>query len=92
MTTRIPRGPDWSRLRTAMRQKPDCDICDRADNDIAVSWIRAYGKGRIFCTRIGHLPALFATPSMARFFLAGVQFALGELGCRYHPEWRAELT
>jgi type 1 glutamine amidotransferase/sugar phosphate isomerase/epimerase len=71
--------------KTDMRQKPDCDICDRADNDIAVSWIRTYGKGRIFYSTIGHLPALSATPSMARFFLAGVQFALGDLDADTTP-------
>jgi type 1 glutamine amidotransferase/sugar phosphate isomerase/epimerase len=65
--------------KTDMHQKPDCDICDRADNDIAVSWIRSYGKGRIFYATIGHLPTLFETPSMAQFFLAGLQFVLGDL-------------
>jgi type 1 glutamine amidotransferase/sugar phosphate isomerase/epimerase len=65
--------------KTDMHQKPDCDICDRADNDIAVSWIRSYGKGRIFYASIGHLPTLFETPSMAKFFLAGLQFVLGDL-------------
>ena len=65
--------------KTDMHQKPDCNICDRADNDIAVSWIRSYGKGRIFYMTIGHLPRLFATPPLAKFFLAGVQFALGDL-------------
>lgn len=65
--------------KTDMHQKPDCDICDRADNDIAVSWIRSYGKGRIFYATIGHLPTFFETPTMAKFFLAGIQFALGDL-------------
>jgi type 1 glutamine amidotransferase/sugar phosphate isomerase/epimerase len=65
--------------KTDMHQKPDCDICDRADNDIAVSWIRSYGKGRIFYATIGHLPTFFETPTMARFFLAGIQFVLGDL-------------
>jgi type 1 glutamine amidotransferase/sugar phosphate isomerase/epimerase len=65
--------------KTDMHQKPDCNICDRADNDIAVSWIRSYGKGRIFYATIGHLPRLFATPPLAKFFLAGIQFALGDL-------------
>ncbi len=65
--------------KTDMHQKPDCDICDRADNDIAVSWIRSYGEGRIFYASVGHLPTFFETPSMAKFFLAGLQFVLGDL-------------
>jgi type 1 glutamine amidotransferase/sugar phosphate isomerase/epimerase len=71
--------------KTDMHQKPDCDICDRADNDIAVSWIRSYGKGRIFYATIGHLPTLFGTPAMARFFLSGIQFALGDLDADTTP-------
>jgi type 1 glutamine amidotransferase len=65
--------------KTDMHQKPDCNICDRADNDIAVSWIRSYGKGRIFYATIGHLPTFFETPTMAKFVLAGIQFVLGDL-------------
>jgi type 1 glutamine amidotransferase len=65
--------------KTDMHQKPDCDICDRADNDIAVSWVRSYGQGRIFYATIGHLPTFFETPTMAKFFLAGIQFVLGDL-------------
>jgi type 1 glutamine amidotransferase len=71
--------------KTDMHQKPDCLICDRADNDIAVAWIRAYGKGRIFYTSIGHLPALFASPEMAKFLLSAVQFALGDLDADTTP-------
>jgi type 1 glutamine amidotransferase len=74
--------------KTDMHQKPDCDICDRADNDIAVSWIRSYGKGRIFYATIGHLPTLFATPAITRFFLSGLQFALGDLDADTTPSAR----
>jgi type 1 glutamine amidotransferase/sugar phosphate isomerase/epimerase len=76
--------------KTDMHQKPDCDICDRADNDIAVSWIRSYGQGRIFYATIGHLPTFFETPTMAKFFLAGIQFVLGDLEADTTPS--AKLT
>jgi type 1 glutamine amidotransferase/sugar phosphate isomerase/epimerase len=71
--------------KTDMHQKPDCDICDRADNDIAVAWIRSYGRGRIFYATIGHLPTAFETPTMSRFFLAGIQFVLGDLDADTTP-------
>jgi hypothetical protein len=32
-----------------------------------------------FYTTVGHLPALFESPAMARFLLAGIQFILGDL-------------
>jgi type 1 glutamine amidotransferase len=51
----------------------------RADKIYPVSWIRTYGKGRIFYTSIGHMPETFMTPSLVGHMLAGVQYALGDL-------------
>lgn len=71
--------------KTDMHQKPDCLICEREDNDVPVAWIRSYGKGRIFYTSIGHLPALFESPEMAKFLLSAVQFVLGDLDADTTP-------
>ncbi|MFL6417485.1 MAG: ThuA domain-containing protein [Bryobacteraceae bacterium] len=51
----------------------------RPDADYAVSWIREYGKGRVFFCILGHNPTLFTTPSLAKYFLAGIQYILGDL-------------
>jgi type 1 glutamine amidotransferase/sugar phosphate isomerase/epimerase len=51
----------------------------RPDADYAVSWIRNYGKGRVFFCILGHNPTLFTSPELAQFFLAGIQFMLGDL-------------
>jgi type 1 glutamine amidotransferase len=51
----------------------------RPDADYAVSWIREYGKGRVFFCILGHNPTLFTTPSLAKYFLAGIQYMLGDL-------------
>lgn len=51
----------------------------RADKIYPVSWIRTYGKGRVFYTSIGHMPETFMTPSLVGHTLAGVQYALGDL-------------
>jgi uncharacterized protein len=51
----------------------------RADKIYPVSWIRTYGKGRVFYTSIGHMPETFMTPSLVGHMLAGVQYALGDL-------------
>jgi len=75
--------------KTDMHQKPDCLICDRDDNDIAVAWIRSYGKGRIFYTSIGHTPALFESPEMAKFLLSSIQFVLGDLDADTTPSAKA---
>jgi type 1 glutamine amidotransferase len=51
----------------------------RADRIYPVSWIRTYGRGRIFYTSMGHMPETFMTPSLVGHVLAGVQYALGDL-------------
>ncbi len=52
---------------------------NRADHDYGVAWISEYGKGRVFYTLFGHNEVTYANPNMQRFFLAGIQFALGDL-------------
>jgi hypothetical protein len=65
--------------KTDMNQGRGCGGCTRPDHDYAVSWIRSYGKGRVFYCTLGHNPTMFLDPRLARFFLAGVQFILGDL-------------
>ena len=66
--------------KTDMNQgRPCASPCVRPDYDYAVSWIRSYGKGRVFFSILGHNPTLFTTPPLARYFLAGIQFILGDL-------------
>jgi hypothetical protein len=55
------------------------DPGNRADKDYAVSWVRSYGKGRVFYTNLGHEPATHWNPLFLRHLLAGVQFAIGDL-------------
>jgi type 1 glutamine amidotransferase len=51
----------------------------RPDNVYPVSWVRTYGKGRVFYSSLGHMPDTFMTPEIVGHFLAGVQFMLGDL-------------
>jgi len=51
----------------------------RTDNDFAVSWIHEYGKGRAFYCSLGHHPEIFWNPLVMRYYLAGIQYALGDL-------------
>ena len=72
--------------RTDMNQgRPCASPCVRADADYAVSWIRSYGKGRVFFAILGHNPTIFTTPPLARYFLAGIQFILGDLDADTTP-------
>jgi len=62
--------------------------CYRADNDYAVAWVRNYGRGRVFYCTIAHNPYVFYDPTMLQFYLAAIQFALGDLPCPTTPSAR----
>ncbi|HUS90895.1 MAG TPA: ThuA domain-containing protein [Phycisphaerae bacterium] len=51
----------------------------RKDGDFAVSWVRSYGKGRVFYCSLGHDHDVFWRPEVLRHYCDGVQFALGDL-------------
>jgi sugar phosphate isomerase/epimerase/type 1 glutamine amidotransferase len=62
--------------------------CTRADNDYALAWIRNYGRGRVFYSTIAHNPYVFWDPQMLTFYLAALQFALGDLDVPTTPSAR----
>jgi type 1 glutamine amidotransferase len=62
--------------------------CLRDDNDYPVAWIRQAGKGRVFYTSLGHNPDVFFDPRMLEMFLAGIQYALGDLTADATPRPR----
>ncbi len=57
----------------------------RKDNDYALAWVRQYGRGRVFYSTIAHNPDVFWDPRMLEFYLAAVQFALGDLAAPTLP-------
>jgi type 1 glutamine amidotransferase/sugar phosphate isomerase/epimerase len=51
----------------------------RPDRTYPVSWVRTYGKGRVFYSSIGHMPETFMTPALVSHLLAGLQYVAGDL-------------
>lgn len=51
----------------------------RDDGDFAVSWVRNYGRGRVFYCSLGHRHDIFWNSKVLEHYLAGIQFALGDL-------------
>ncbi len=49
------------------------------DKDIPISWIRSYGKGRVFYCSFGHNHHILWNPMVLKHYLDGIQFALGDL-------------
>jgi type 1 glutamine amidotransferase len=51
----------------------------RDNGDYPISWVRDFGKGRVFYSSLGHNDAIFWNEKILTFYLAGLQFALGDL-------------
>ena len=51
----------------------------RKDNDFGVSWIKSYGKGRVFYCSLGHNDHIYHNPKVLDHYLAGIQYAFGDL-------------
>ena len=75
--------------KTDMRQGQFSDKIDRPDNDYALAWVRSHGKGRVFYSTIGHNPYVFWDKRMLEFYLAAIQFALGDLEAPTAPSHAA---
>jgi type 1 glutamine amidotransferase len=57
----------------------------REDLDFAVSWIREEGSGRVFYSSLGHRFEVFTDPTILNHWLAGIQYALGDLDADATP-------
>ena len=55
------------------------------DKDFPVSWIRSYEKGRVFYSSLGHGVKIYSNPVLLAHFLAGIQYALGDLKADSRP-------
>ena len=47
--------------------------------DYPVSWVKSYGKGRVFYSNFGHNKATWWTPFLLEHFLAGIRWSVREL-------------
>lgn len=55
------------------------------DDVLYVSWIKRYGQGRVFYVSPSHYPDTYLSATMLRFYLDGIQYALGDLDCEDAP-------
>ncbi len=52
----------------------------RKDKDFGLSWLKEYGKGRIFYGAFGHrLDVYWRNPDVCEMYMRGIQFACGDL-------------
>jgi type 1 glutamine amidotransferase len=83
----------WDQIRVLMTVELDDPKVEprpwtgykRPDNIYPVSWIRSYGKGRVFYSSLGHMPETFMSPEIVGHLFAGLQFVLGDLDADTTP-------
>jgi len=57
----------------------------RQDNFYPISWIDKYGDGRIFYCSLGHRDEIYYDPNILQHYIAGFQYALGDLDADAEP-------
>lgn len=82
ITDEIYQFRDWSRARVHVLLRLDPRSVDvargkRADGDYALAWTRAYGRGRVVYTALGHEPAVWADERFRAHLLGAILWALG---------------
>jgi type 1 glutamine amidotransferase len=71
--------------KTDMNQGRCTSECTSEDGEYPLSWVRSYGQGRVFYCGLGHHGHVFADSRILEHFLAGIQFALGDLKAGTEP-------
>lgn len=72
--------PDRTRITPQQRK-----AIHREDMDFAMTWVKSYGKGRVFYCALGHEHPLFWNPIVLQHYLDGIQFVVGDLTCDMTP-------
>jgi type 1 glutamine amidotransferase len=57
----------------------------RTDNDFPMSWVRTHGQGRIYYSALGHNTHIYENPKVLAHYLAGIQWAAGDLAAPPPP-------
>jgi len=63
----------------------------RKDNDYAVCWVQSVGQGRVFYTSLGHRHDIYTNPLILKHYLAGIQFATGDLQADTTPSNKLQM-
>jgi hypothetical protein len=58
----------------------------RTDGDFAVTWAKAYGKGRVFYSSLGHVPENWDDPSLQKMYTEAIKWALGLISADATPQ------
>jgi type 1 glutamine amidotransferase len=62
----------------ATRNPEHCSEFKPTDLDTGISWIKTWGKGRVFYCSLGHNNHIFWNRAILQHYLDGIQFAFGD--------------
>jgi len=81
LTDEIYQMKNFTREGTRVLMRLDAEKLDlknprvhRQDRDFAVTWVKTYGKGRVFYTTLGHVEANWDKPEMQNMMVEAVQW------------------
>jgi len=84
---------DYSRDKLRVLMRLDATRLDlknknvhRTDGDFAVAWAKAYGKGRVFYSTLGHVPENWDNPQLQRMYAEAIKWALGLVTADVAPQ------
>jgi type 1 glutamine amidotransferase len=84
ITDEIYQFRDYSRDRVRVLMSIDPSSVDltkksvhRTDKDFAATWIRNFGKGRVFYSSLGHEEQVWDRPDIQQMWLEAVKWAMG---------------
>ena len=72
-------GTDTSMSRRILPER-------RADWDLAMSWVKKYGRGRVYYSSFGDNPQINWDTRILTHYLSGIQYALGDLKAPDTPD------
>jgi len=79
------RPTDRKILLALDTNRMDVSKGNRKDGQYSVSWVSTYGKGRTFYCSLGHRDEIFYNAAILKHYLAGLQYALGDLSADATP-------
>ncbi len=84
------RNYSRDKVRVLMRLDPSkLDLSNpkvhRTDRDFAVTWVRAYGKGRVYYSNLGHVKENWDDPKIQQMYIEGIKWALGLVNADANP-------
>lgn len=71
-THRVLLSVDMSKANSAVKGRT------RFDGDYPLAWVKRAGDGRVFYCSLGHNFHMYWNPAVLRFYLAGIQYAMGD--------------